>query len=143
MTACANRQSVTVAPSTNMSALKNIYVVHQPKDKDQINVLIADNLRMRGVTATTGDGPAPANVDAVITYIDKWMWDITMYLLQLTVTVREPKVRDVRAVAHLENEEEKEVHLIANITGLTVDEIDDLGLKDYRQLQKELQDFLS
>lgn len=91
VTACANRQSVTVAPTTNMSALKNIYVVHQPKDKDQINVLIADNLRMRGVTATTGDGPAPANADAVITYIDKWMWDITMYLLQLTVTVREPK----------------------------------------------------
>ena len=91
VTACANRQSVTVAPTTNMSALKNIYVVHQPKDKDQINVLIADNLRLRGVTATTGDGPAPANVDAVITYIDKWMWDITMYLLQLTVTVRDPK----------------------------------------------------
>ena len=91
VTACANRQSVTVSPTTNMSALKNIYVVHQPKDKDQINVLIADNLRLRGVTATTGDGPAPANVDAVITYIDKWMWDITMYLLQLTVTVRDPK----------------------------------------------------
>lgn len=59
------------------------------------------------------------------------------------VTVREPKVRDVRAVAHLQNEEEKEVHLIANITGLSVDEIDDLGLKDYKKLQKELQDFLS
>ncbi len=59
------------------------------------------------------------------------------------VTVREPKVRDIRAVAHHASEEEKEVHLIANITGLTVDEIDDLGLKDYRQLQKELQDFLS
>jgi hypothetical protein len=74
-----------------MSALKNIYVMHQPKDKDKINVLIADNLSVRGVTATTGDGPVPANADAVITYIDKWMWDITMYLLQLTVTVRDPK----------------------------------------------------
>lgn len=59
------------------------------------------------------------------------------------VTIREPKVRDIRAVAHLSTEEEKEIHLIANITGLSVDEIDEMGLKDYKRLQKELQDFLS
>ena len=33
----------------------------------------------------------PANVDAVATYVDKWMWDITMYLLELTITIRDPK----------------------------------------------------
>lgn len=91
LTACVNRQSVTVAPTTDMQALKTIYVVHQPKDKERIDTLIADNLRLRGVKASNGDGPAPSNADAVITYVDKWMWDITMYLLQLTVTVRDPK----------------------------------------------------
>jgi len=100
MTACANRQTVSVTPTTDMSKLKTIYVVHQPKDKDQINVLIADKLRLKGVTATTGEGPAPSNVDAVITYIDKWMWDITMYLLQLTVTVRDPKTDYPMATAN-------------------------------------------
>lgn len=99
MTACVNRQTVTVAPTTNMPALKTIYVVHQPKDKERIDTLIADNLRLRGVTATNGDGPAPSNVDAVITYVDKWMWDITMYLLQLTVTVRDPKTEFPMATA--------------------------------------------
>jgi hypothetical protein len=74
-----------------MQALKTIYVMHQPKDKERIDALIADNLRLRGVKASNGDGPAPSNADAVITYVDKWMWDITMYLLQLTVTVRDPK----------------------------------------------------
>lgn len=91
LTACVNRQSVTVAPTTDMQALKTIYVIHQPKDKERIDTLIADNLRLRGVKASNGDGPAPSNADAVITYVDKWMWDITMYLLQLTVTVRDPK----------------------------------------------------
>lgn len=99
MTACVNRQTVTVAPTTNMPALKTIYVVHQPKDKERIDTLIADNIRLRGVTATNGDGPAPSNVDAVITYVDKWMWDITMYLLQLTVTVRDPKTEFPMATA--------------------------------------------
>ena len=26
-----------------------------------------------------------------MTYVDKWMWDITMYLLELTVTIRDPQ----------------------------------------------------
>lgn len=99
MTACVNRQSVTVAPTTDMQALKTIYVMHQPKDKERIDTLIADNLRMRGVKASNGDGPVPSNADAVITYVDKWMWDITMYLLQLTVTVRDPKTEFPMATA--------------------------------------------
>jgi hypothetical protein len=99
LSACVNRQTVTVAPTTNMPALKTIYVMHQPKDKERIDTLIADNLRLRGVNATNGSGPAPSNVDAVITYVDKWMWDITMYLLQLTVTVRDPKTEFPMATA--------------------------------------------
>ena len=53
--------------------------------------LIADKLRSKGVTVTTGVDPAPSNVDAVVTYVDKWMWDITMYMLELTITIRDPK----------------------------------------------------
>jgi len=26
-----------------------------------------------------------------VTYVDKWMWDITMYLLELTITIRDPQ----------------------------------------------------
>lgn len=100
LTACVNRQSVTVAPTTDMKALNTIYVVHQPRDKERIDTLIADNLRMRGVKASNGDGPPPTNANAVITYVDKWMWDITMYLLQLTVTVRDPKTDSLMATAN-------------------------------------------
>lgn len=31
-----------------------------------------------------------AGVDAVVTYVDRWMWDITMYLLELTIMIRDP-----------------------------------------------------
>jgi hypothetical protein len=30
-------------------------------------------------------------VDALVTYKDKWMWDITMYMLELTITIRDPQ----------------------------------------------------
>ena len=55
-----------------------------------IDALIADKLRTRGYTVTHG-AEKPSNVDAMVTYKDKWMWDITMYMLELTITIRDPK----------------------------------------------------
>lgn len=60
-----------------------------------------------------------------------------------TVEMREPKVRDMRIVSTLKDEVEKELKLIGNLTGLTPEEIDELSLKDYGLLQKELKSFLS
>lgn len=91
-TGCAvNRATGSVDPSTNLSALKTMYVKKIPEDNGGTNVLIADKLRSKGVTVTTGTEAPPSNVDAVVTYIDKWMWDITMYMLELTITLRDPK----------------------------------------------------
>lgn len=88
---CAvNRATANVDPSVNLSALKTMYVKQVPAD-DSTHVLIADKLRSKGVTVTTGTENPPAGVDAVVTYIDKWMWDITMYMLELTIVIREPK----------------------------------------------------
>ena len=58
------------------------------------------------------------------------------------VKMRKPKVRDMRAVANIENEIERELHLVSNLTGLSVEELDDLSLDDYRKLQEVLEDFL-
>ena len=89
---CAvNRATGSVDPSANLAALKTMYVKKIPADDGGTNVLIADKLRTKGVTVTTGVEPPPSDVDAVVTYIDKWMWDITMYMLELTITIRDPK----------------------------------------------------
>jgi predicted secreted acid phosphatase len=90
-TGCAvNRATSSVDPSANLSALKTMYVKKIPND-DETNALIADKLRSKGITVTTGTETPPGNVDAVVTYIDRWMWDITMYMLELTITIRDPK----------------------------------------------------
>lgn len=59
------------------------------------------------------------------------------------VTMREPVVRDVKAVGHITNPSEKEVAIISNLTGLSIDEIDNLTMKDYNPLMLGLQDFFS
>lgn len=78
-------------PGANLSTIKKIYVVHIPVDKRSVNQIIADALTARGYIATTGEAAAtPADVDAVVTYQDKWMWDITMYMVQLDIQIRKP-----------------------------------------------------
>ncbi len=91
MTGCAvNRATGSVDPSANLSSMKTMYV-KKVADDDNTYALIADKLRTKGLVVTTGSEAAPAGVDAVVTYIDKWMWDITMYMLELTITIRDPK----------------------------------------------------
>ena len=58
------------------------------------------------------------------------------------IKMRKPKVRDMRAVADIENEVEKEMRLIGNLTNLTFDELDELDVDEYKKLQDLLAGFL-
>lgn len=87
---CANRATAKVDPSADLTAIKTMHVVKIPEETAGIDTLIADDLRRRGYTVTQGV-EKPSSVDATVTYIDRWMWDITMYLLELTVTIRDGK----------------------------------------------------
>lgn len=91
MTGCAvNRATATVDPSAQLDKLRTVQVKKLEGEDGSVRRLIADNLRARGYAVAT-DGQAPEKVDAVVTYVDKWMWDITMYLLELTITIRDPQ----------------------------------------------------
>jgi len=58
------------------------------------------------------------------------------------VVMREPKVKDVKLLSHIKDEEEKELKLIANLTMMTDQEVEELSLADYRKLQEGLTSFL-
>ena len=88
---CAvNRASATVEPGANLAAIKTIHVVHTAEDGRKINDLIAERLTQMGYVASTSESKR-VDVDANMTYVDRWMWDITMYMIELTVILREPK----------------------------------------------------
>lgn len=89
-TGCAvNRATATVDPSADLKALKRVHVVQLQDDGYNVNQLIADRLNQMGYSATTSKDK-PKDVDAIVTYWDKWMWDLTMYLLDLTIVIRDP-----------------------------------------------------
>lgn len=59
------------------------------------------------------------------------------------VSMRRPKVKDQLAVDHIKSSGEQEVHLIANLTMQTVEQISDLWVDDYLLFQDQLKSFLS
>jgi len=89
LVACASVSS-SVVPGQKLDSVKRIYVEHNPDDRGDIDALLAKQLNAKGYHATYG-APAgkPADADAILRYNDKWMWDITMYLLQLDLKLHD------------------------------------------------------
>ena len=53
-----------------------------------------------------------------------------------TIAMRKPKVKDIKAVSHIKDDEEKEIMLFANLTETDPSEIEDMFLEDYTKLQE-------
>ena len=87
-----NRATATVSPGSSLDTSKTYYVVKLGPDGRGIHELIAAQLNKMGYKATAGlDYDRPKDADVIVTYKDKWMWDITMYMIELTITMREPQ----------------------------------------------------
>lgn len=98
---CVTQLKSDIAPGTDLAGIKKIYVVHLPADQRGIDRLIADRLNLMGRQATFGEKSAvPDDAQATLTYQDKWMWDITMYMIELNVQVRQPKTDISMASGH-------------------------------------------
>ena len=88
---CAvNRATATLDPNANFVDFKSIHVTKFAPDERGINILIANKFKEMGYQVTSGVD-TPDGVDVVVTYKDKWMWDITLYMLELTVNIRDPQ----------------------------------------------------
>jgi len=89
LSACATNNA-TRAPDANLSKLKTFYVVRLPEDGRGIEKLIAARLTAMGYQSASGDATKPAApVDGIVTYQDRWMWDITMYMIKLDIQIRD------------------------------------------------------
>ena len=79
-------------PSTDFTKIETLYV--QPLETDERGVykILNNKLNEFGFTSTTGSLMDPAQpVDAIVTYEDRWMWDITMYMLSIDIHFLDPK----------------------------------------------------
>lgn len=79
-------------PDADLSQTKSFYVVWLEGDDRGLHDVIRDELISLGFSAESGNiDNAPAEVDAIVTYEDRWFWDITNYLIQLNIEIRDSK----------------------------------------------------
>ena len=90
-----------MSPDLDLTQVRNFYVVRFAPDSRGINRLIADELTKRGFEASTGpEDSGPKGADAIVTYQDRWQWDVTMYMLELRIFVRQPQTGTLLAVGN-------------------------------------------
>lgn len=78
-------------PNVNFASIKSYYVQKSPKDGRGLEKIIAEKLNEFGFKATSGtDAKPPYAVDALVTYKDHWMWDMTMYMLEIDIELHDP-----------------------------------------------------
>ena len=96
--ACAGRTTgipLTLPESTTKALF---YVEHQPEDGRHLESVIVEVLVERGFLALTAKFQRiPADADFLVTYVDRWQWDMRMYLLDLRIEVRDPVSRQLIA----------------------------------------------
>ena len=134
MSGCVNTELVAdIDPSADLTGLETFYVAKFDPDERGIEAIIAAQLNAMGKTATSGPSPTPPSpVDAVVTYQDKWMWDISMYMIELTVELRDPETnykfatgRSYRTSLARRSPEEMAAEVLGEIFGVPVEGVEE------------------
>ena len=69
--------------------LGSVYAVHRTEDELHLEAVIAKNLASKGYKVTSGEEKdIPPGTNTLVTYVDHWMWDITMYMLSIDIEIR-------------------------------------------------------
>ena len=101
LSGCATNLDSTVAKGVDLTEIKTVFVQKLPADNRGVEKLIAAEMNKLGYEASFGPQmPEGSAFDALVTYQDKWMWDITMYMIELKVQILKPETRFVMASGH-------------------------------------------
>jgi len=88
-TGCAaNKATATVDPKADLYKIKKLSVVLDDPGATETRLLIERKLSSMGYQVVQEKGQ---EVDALVTFKDRWAWDITTYMIELTIVIREPK----------------------------------------------------
>jgi hypothetical protein len=95
LTACSSL-SVQKHDGASLTRFKKIFIEHRLADGRRLDQLIAQELQRLGYDASSGPlTMAPEGVEAVVTYDDEWNYDFTLYMIDLTVQVRDGRTGQI------------------------------------------------
>lgn len=85
---CAETRNATVTQPAVIKNARSAYVVKPGDSSRDVDVFLKDAVAKKGVRTQAGPLSAkPASADVYITYVDRWHWDMAMYLRTLDVSV--------------------------------------------------------
>lgn len=86
---CAvNKATGGLTAGVELDMTDSYYVVKLEEDERGIEKIIATQLAERGFQVSSGSSTdMPEGTDVIVAYIDRWMWDMTMYMIELTITL--------------------------------------------------------
>ena len=103
LAACSST-SIQRQSGANLTRFKKIYVEHRLADGRGIDQLIVQELSRLGYDAASGPlTMTPPDTEAVLTYVDEWNWDFTLYMIDLDVQVRDARTGQILANAHYDH----------------------------------------
>ena len=95
---CATTQGVTLAKPNPTTQVATVAQVPDAGNSSEMNAILEAALQNEGILL---NAPLPAGtrkseeVDAIISYVDVWYWDMVMYLKALTVRLYEAETGDL------------------------------------------------
>lgn len=79
-------------PHSDISGLKTFYVIANEEDPGRIHEQVRDAITEMGFESTSGPASqSPENIDALVSYDDRWFWDMSNYMIELNLIIREPR----------------------------------------------------
>jgi hypothetical protein len=95
---CSTRTQVK--PATRPDQMHHIFVEHLLSDGNNVDELIARELRRLGYDASAGPlTMLPEGTQAILAYKPTWTFDFTTYLIELDVALRDAKTGEEIAVS--------------------------------------------
>src|SRR3954469_16362961 len=93
---CATALKTERSPGTSITDKREFYVERHPDEEWGFHQILADEIALLGYKASAGEaGKQPRTADAIVTYNDKWWWDLSPYMLELNVRVLDAKSRSL------------------------------------------------
>jgi hypothetical protein len=85
-----------LTPGASLAGKNLFYVERHPEEDWGFHQMIADEMCMMGHTASAGEPhQGPAGIDAIVTYDDKWSWDLSPWMYGLDLRVLDAKTRSL------------------------------------------------
>lgn len=98
LTGCATRQEVLVAKASHSGPISTVAIAKAEGNSTEMTSHVEHALIKEGLSLKSElpmDTRVAADVDAIVSYVDVWRWDIVMYLQKLHVKVFDAKTGDL------------------------------------------------